>query len=84
MSAFDKLNFAPLRDLNENKITQKVAQDFLDKKFLAAPSYVGITSLKEPPLFLGVDDPIHHKANVEAYLQTRETREKTIKELEGR
>lgn len=81
--AFDKLNFAPIRNLPEKEITRKVAQAFLDKKFLAAPSYVGITSQKEPPLFLGVDDPLHHKANVDAYLSTRKTREKTIKELDA-
>ncbi|MCG3205383.1 MAG: hypothetical protein KCHDKBKB_02103 [Elusimicrobia bacterium] len=69
--AFEKFDFAPFRAFADKKLTQQVAQAFMDKNLLAAPSFVGVTSLVEPPLFWGIDDREHHKANVEAYLATR-------------
>ena len=69
--AFDAFDFSPFRSIPEKEVVRKVAKAFLDHKFMAAPSYVGLTSEMEPPLFLGVDDKTHHQANVEAYLTSK-------------
>src|SRR5581483_3340127 len=45
---------------------------------LAAPSYVGITSVANPPLFLGVDSRAHYDANVHASLATRGLQGETV------
>lgn len=78
VGAFD---FTALRAAAGEEIRRPVAEDFLKKDMLAAPSYVGITSEVEPPLFFGIDDPAHYKANVDAYLSSRDKKEKVAAEL---
>jgi len=74
--AFEPFDFKPFRTLPDKKIVHNVTSSFFNKNLLAAPSYVGITSPTEPPLFVGVDDKKHYEANVEAYLSSRGIKEK--------
>ena len=78
--AFEPFDFARFRAFSDKRITKQVTQAFLDKNLLAAPSYVGITSVVEPPPFLGVDDKPHYDANVHAYLSTRDLKDKTLEQ----
>ncbi|MCG3206194.1 MAG: hypothetical protein KCHDKBKB_02925 [Elusimicrobia bacterium] len=80
--AFEKFDFKPFREFPDKKIAHEVTQIFLDKNVLAAPSYVGIRSAQEPPLFLGVDDRPHYEANVQAYLDSRPLMERLHKEID--
>lgn len=80
--AFNPFDFSPFRSFPDKEITRNVTQDFLKKNLLAAPSYVGITSPVEIPLFVGVDDPVHYQKNVEAYLTSRDQKPMIVKNLE--
>src|SRR5205814_6551607 len=63
------------RAFNDKKTVRAVAEAFLNKNLLAAPSYAGITSPTEPPPFNGIDDRAHYHANVAAYLASRNSEE---------
>jgi hypothetical protein len=83
--AFGPLPLEPFRTFPDKSITKSVAQSFLDNALLGAPSYVGITSVVEPPLIVGVDDRRHYDANVQAYLNATRAKpgiEKTLAEME--
>ncbi|MFN0117836.1 MAG: hypothetical protein ACKVQC_06040, partial [Elusimicrobiota bacterium] len=69
--AFNTFNFAPFRSYEDKKKVKEITEAFVNKNLLAAPSYVGITSEKDPPLFFGVDERKHYDANVKAYLDSR-------------
>jgi hypothetical protein len=76
--AFNKFDFAPFRSVaNRNDITKKLLED----NRLAAPSFVGINSPVEPPLFIGIDDIPHYEANAQAYLDSRPLKEKVTSAL---
>ncbi|MCB4757196.1 MAG: hypothetical protein LHV69_09265, partial [Elusimicrobia bacterium] len=79
--AFTSFDFAPFRAFTDKQITKDVTQSFLDNNLLAAPSYVGITSLVEPPPFVGVDDKEHYDANVKAYLDSRKNKDSILKQV---
>ncbi|MFN0118277.1 MAG: hypothetical protein ACKVQC_08330, partial [Elusimicrobiota bacterium] len=68
--AFDTFDFGPFRSLPDKKIGREITQSFFENGILSAPSYVGIISKAEPPLFVGVDDRVHYDANVTAYLES--------------
>jgi hypothetical protein len=79
--AFEDVDVTEFRRF-EPKATVKQAMDvFVEHKLLSAPAYVGITSVKEPPLLLGLDDRQHYDANVAAYLESRRLAERVKKEL---
>jgi len=69
--AFGPFYFSRFRAFPQKEITKYVSDSFLEKNLLAAPSYVGITSPIDLPLFVGVDDEVHYNANVQAYLDSR-------------
>lgn len=75
--AFEPFDFRAFRDFPKKTIREDVATYFLDTNQIGAPSYVGITSPSEPPPFVGVDDPVHYEANVNAYLDSLETKKET-------
>ena len=80
--AFTPFDFARLRSFPDPKKTKEVLNAFTQKNLLAAPSYVGVTSDVEPPLFMGIDDRAHYDANVKAYLDSREVKTKALQQLE--
>lgn len=80
--AFTPFDFEPFRSISNRQVTKEVVDAFLNKGLLAAPSYVGITSPIDPPLFIGLDNKEHYDANVNAYLSTRGNKEKIIQELD--
>ncbi len=82
--AFDRFNFAPFRSFPDAKIRREVAASYLAAAKLAAPSYAGITSRIEPPLFRGVDDRISYAANVRAYLESRPLKDRVQRALRAR
>ncbi|MCH8172778.1 MAG: peroxiredoxin, partial [Proteobacteria bacterium] len=79
--AFSKFDFSRFRFFENKAVTRKVIQAYMDQNYLAAPSFVGITSEKEPPLFLGIDDKEHYDANVEAYRQSLTHRDDQFNKL---
>lgn len=80
--AFDNFDFNRYRNLNDVIRTQKVAAKFLEENLIAAPTYVGITSPNNSSRFIGVDDKTHYAANVEAYLDSRNIKDKAVLRLE--
>ena len=68
--AFGPFDFRRLRAFPDKKAIRDVATSFLEENKLAAPSFVGITSPNDLPLFLGVDDQRHYNANVQAALDS--------------
>ncbi len=79
--SFGALDFSPFRSFPDKNVAQQVAEAFLAKNLLAAPSYAGITSPVEPPLMLGVDDKKHYAQNVRAYLDSLSLKGRVEKEL---
>ncbi len=79
--AFNALPLAPFREFPDKEIARTVASSLMEHNMLAAPSYVGITSPTEPPLFLGVDDPQHYASNVNAYLESQKIKSQAVESL---
>jgi len=80
--AFGPFDFAPFRAFQDKGKVREVTESFLNKNLLAAPSYVGINSVAEPPPFMGVDDRAHYDANVKAYLDSRGSKKEITHLLE--
>jgi hypothetical protein len=81
---FGDFDFGPYRNFPDKKIARDVSRAFLNARLLGAASYVGITSQRPPPLFIGVDDRAHYDANVQAYLNSRRSKEAAVTELRAR
>jgi len=64
------IDLAPLRSFPYPDITKKVADYMLKVNKITGPIHAGLTSEKSIPSIIGVDDPTHYKANVEAYKQS--------------
>jgi len=79
--AFGPIDFTKFRAFESKKILKEVMDLFVNKNLMAAPSYVGITSPAEPPLFLGIDDKPHYDANVKAYLDSLTSKKRISNEL---
>ncbi|MCG3206057.1 MAG: hypothetical protein KCHDKBKB_02783 [Elusimicrobia bacterium] len=69
--AFDVFDFSPYRRYPLNGLSQAVMSDLLEKNLMGAPSFVGITSPVNPPLFMGIDDRKHYDQNLEALFLSR-------------
>jgi membrane protease YdiL (CAAX protease family) len=79
--AFDAVDVQEFRRFEPKHIVKQAMDVFVENKLLSAPSYVGITSIKEPPLLLGLDDRANYDANVNAYLESRRLAEKVKENL---
>ncbi len=79
--SFQPFDFRPFRKYSNKHVTELAARSFLDQNLLAAPSFVGITSAVEPPLFLGVDDKQHYDANLQALYAARDSQKRTMAQL---
>ncbi|MBV9079844.1 MAG: hypothetical protein JO102_01855, partial [Elusimicrobia bacterium] len=75
--AFARFDFSKMRSWPDRKLREAVAHAFLEKNLLAAPSYVGLTSDKEAPPMIGVDDRAGYDANVAAYRRSLGAASKT-------
>ncbi len=80
--AFTVFDFSSFRQLADQAVVRKQTQKYFDENRLAAPSFVGITSANEPPLFIGVDDRVHYDANVRAYRDTLSVKNRVRAEIE--
>jgi len=60
-------DLARFRSYPDRSVTDAVARAFLVSNRIGAPSFAGITSKANPPLFWGVDDAEHYDRNVDAY-----------------
>lgn len=79
--AFGNFDFSSFREFPDKKLIKKVAETFLNKNLIAAPSFVGVTSPGQLPTFVGVDDMSHYGANVQAYLSSIDSKEKTTEKI---
>ena len=79
--AFGPLDFNLYRLFPDKKLIRKVADYFLEKGKIAAPSYVGLTLEGTGSSFVGVDDPLHYQKNVKAYLTAAASKEVLNKKL---
>ena len=79
--AFQPFDFKPFRSLPNKQVIKEVATAFFNNNRLSAPSYVGITSSMDPPLFVGVDDKNHYTANVKAYLSSKDRKAEIQKRI---
>lgn len=68
--AFGPLDLSVYRNFPDNRAIRVLADYFLNKHEISGPVYSALTSRTEIPDFIGVDDPVHYKANVNAYLQS--------------
>jgi hypothetical protein len=77
--AFGLFDFQPFRKYLNKPHCQAVIEDALMKNLLGAPSYVGMTSAAELPVFTGIDDAAHYEANIEA-LHLAQDQKSTLKQ----
>jgi hypothetical protein len=68
--AFEPLNVERFRQFSHRDTVQTVADYFLDENKISGPIHAAFVSAKPMPPILGVDDPVRHRANVEAYRQS--------------
>ncbi len=74
--AFDKINIAPLRSLAFPRAIKKVADFYLNHFGISGPIYSALTQSGSIPTIVGVDDPAHYEANVEAFRRSSAQLEK--------
>lgn len=65
--AFGDFDFSIPRSFPAD-VSKRVADDFFTRNKIGAPSYVGMTSSRNPVPMVGVDDLPHYKDNLRAYL----------------
>lgn len=80
---FDGLDFSRLRSFPDRDIVHRVAAEYLNKSLLAAPSFAGITSEGDPPPFFGIDDRVHYRVNVEAFLDAERKQKALLTKIEA-
>jgi hypothetical protein len=81
--SFRNFDFSRFRRYPNKQIAKQVVEDFLNQNLLAAPSFVGVTSPVEPPLFIGIDDEEHYDANLLALHSALAQRDAVRSELHG-
>lgn len=70
--AFGPFEFNPFRLHSNKAIADRLTKEYFNDKRISAPSFVGVTSKINPPMFVGVDDKRAYEANVAAYLNSKE------------
>lgn len=80
--AFGPFDFSRFRAFPDKSINKNVADYFLNENRIAAPSYVGMVKEGPLPVFHGIDDKSHYKANVKAYLVAVQEKEAVLKIIE--
>lgn len=79
--AFSTFDFSAYRRFPDPVVAALVANSYLEKNVIGAPSYVGVLSKAGLPPFAGVDDRASYKRNVDAYLASRGVRDGAIADL---
>ncbi|OVE77451.1 hypothetical protein BVX98_02850 [bacterium F11] len=57
----------PFQHYSNKAVVKKVANFLIQSNKITGPIYVGLTSQYNTPPIIGVDDPLHYGANIEAY-----------------
>ncbi len=79
--AFKPIDLTPFRTFSNQDTIRKVADYLLRENRISGPIHTAFTSPNPIPLFLGVDDPRHYRANIEAYRASAARMEKYKKWL---
>jgi len=74
--ASGKFDFRPYRNSPDKELTGNIADAFLREGWIGGPSYAGVTSEVEPPVYMGVDDMDHYQRNVSAILLAEKERKR--------
>lgn len=65
--AFGPLDFSKYRRFPRRETIVEVARALLEKGDISGPIHAALAGTAEPPVYVGVDDGIHYRANVDAY-----------------
>jgi hypothetical protein len=79
---FVPFEFTELRGLAPREKIEQTAKEFIEKKWMASPSYVGLTTNQDlSNRMVGVDDKKLYDENVAAYLDGRKTQARAVDTL---
>lgn len=81
--AFAPLDLKPYQRFPSRDTMRIVANDLLARHVISGPIHGGMLLEKSSAPFVGVDDEIHHRLNVEAYRHSLKNHAKAIKFLEA-
>lgn len=76
----EEINLQPFADSPHRKAAEMTADYLLQENKISGPIHAAITHAGPLPRILGVDDPAHYQANVQAYLDSVPQREKAQQE----
>src|SRR5262249_46641033 len=80
-AVFGPFDFSPFRSFRDKKLLNNIANAFLEENRFAAPSYFGLTAETLHTKMVGIDDPVHYDANVNAYLRSRREKQAVRNEI---
>lgn len=80
----EEINLQPFADSPHRKAAEMTADYLLQENKISGPIHAAITHSGPLPRILGVDDPAHYQANVQAYLDSVPQREKAQRDLKTR
>jgi len=72
---FEPLDFSPFREFSHQGSVQTVADYLLRENKLTGAVHAGLVSSAKIPPFVGVDDPTHYQANVQAVREATQRQE---------
>ena len=79
--AFTKFDFLPFRQYSDQNRMKEGAHQFLKRKLMAAPSFAGLLSKKNPPLIMGVDEDHHHSLHEQAVRDALTSKPEILKKM---
>lgn len=68
--AFDVIDVRAYHDFEDREVIGLTADCLLRENFITGPVHAAMTTTANLPPLLGVDDPVHYNANVNAYRQS--------------
>ncbi|MBI4396053.1 MAG: hypothetical protein HY548_03090, partial [Elusimicrobia bacterium] len=79
--AFEPIDLSRLRAFPDRDTIRRVADHLLRTNKISGPVHAALTCPSDIPPFVGIDDPFHHRANVDAYVRTAHRRPSDKKAL---
>ncbi|MBK8870515.1 MAG: YvcK family protein [Elusimicrobia bacterium] len=80
--AFGPLDFSRYRAYPRRDIVREVARVLLSQGDISGPIHAALSQDPTPPVTVGIDDPIHYRANVEAYRAAAPLQKKVAHQIE--